>query len=216
MNAVTLRESLARSREMSVDLATLAKLAVFERGTDAAAVQLLYRTVMDEASDRKLLLPDHMRGGTELPPEWKRHEPFVDQWLEMEPIFEDPAGLRAAMFLSRDVMAPAMARSGMSEAARAAVPALLAIASATSPEGKAMADRLNPADRVTVMSALITAMREADWSEKVQGIHGAIILAEASPEARKDFEAFIAGLSLRTIDRGIRYLLKTKGYLGEG
>lgn len=216
LNAVTLRESLAVSREMNVDLATLAKLAVFERGTDAAAVQLLYRTVMDEICRRELLLPPHMGGDTELPAEWKRHEAFVSQWREMEPVFEDPASLRAAMFLSRDVMAPALARSGMGEAARSAIPALIAIGSATSPEGKALVERLPPTDRVAVMGALVNAMREADWADKVPGLHGAVILADASEDARKDLQAFVSTFNPRRINGGLRYLLKQKGYLGGG
>ena len=39
LNAVMLRRSLAGVRKMNVDLGTLAKLAIFERGTDAEATQ---------------------------------------------------------------------------------------------------------------------------------------------------------------------------------
>lgn len=213
LNAVTLRQTLAASRGMTVDLATLAKLAVFERGTDAAAVQLLYRIVMDDKENKDILLPAEKSGEAELPSEWKRHQQFVDQWRAMDPIFEDPAALRAAMFLSRDVMAPALARSGLSDNARGAITALLDITSATSPEGKAIAERLSPPDQVAVMSALIAKLREGDWSERVPGLHGAVILADASTEAKKDLQAFVATLAAAAMNRGILFLLRNKGYL---
>jgi hypothetical protein len=213
LNAVTLRQTLAASREMTVDLATLAKLAVFERGTDAGAVQLLYRIVMDDNEKKEILLPSDKGGIAELPPEWKRHQAFVDQWLAMEPVFEDPAVLRAAMFLSRDVMAPALARSGMSDSAREASAALMAINSATSPEGKAIAERLSGPDQVAVMGTIISKLREADWSDKVPGIHGAVLLADASPEARKDLQAFVSTLSTTNMNKALLFLLRNKGYL---
>jgi predicted KAP-like P-loop ATPase len=213
LNAVTLRQTLAASRQMTVDLATLAKLAVFERGTDAGAVQVLYRIVMDDNEKKEVLLPGDKGGVAELPPEWKRHQAFVDQWLAMEPIFEDPAVLRAAMFLSRDVMAPALARSGMSDTAREASAALMAINSATSPEGKAIAERLSGPDQVAVMGTIISKLREADWSDKVPGIHGAVLLGDASPEARKDLQAFVSTLSTKNMSKALLYLLRNKGYV---
>lgn len=213
LNAVTLRQTLAASRQMTVDLATLAKLAVFERGTDAAAVQLLYRIVMDEKEKQEILLPSGQGGDAELPAEWKRHQAFVDQWRGMEPVFDDPAVLRAAMFLSRDVMAPALARSGLSESAREAIAALMELTSATSPKGKDVAEGLSGPDQLAVMSAIITQLREGDWTERVPGIHGAVMLADASPEAKKDLQSFISTLSTQNMNRGVLFLLRSKGYL---
>jgi len=213
LNAVTLRQTLATSRQMTTDLATLAKLAVFERGTDAAAVQLLFRIVMDDREKKDILLPPDKGGDAELPPEWKRHQVFVDQWRTMEPVFDDPAALRAAMFLSRDVMAPALARSGLSESAREAIAALMGITSATSPEGKAIAEGLSGPDQQAVMGAIISKLREGDWSERVPGLHGAVILGEASPEARKDLASFVATLPVANMNQGIAFLLRSKKYL---
>lgn len=213
LNAVTLRQTLAASRQMTVDLATLAKLAVFERGTDNAAVQLLYRLVMDDKEKKDILLPVSQGGGSDLPPEWKRHEPFVEQWRAMEPVFDDPAVLRAAMFLSRDVMAPALARSGLSQTARDAIAGLMGIASATSPGGKTIVDGLSGPEQVVVMGEIISKLREADWTDKAPGVHGALILADASSEAKQDLQAFISTLSTAKMNKGILYLLQGKGYV---
>jgi hypothetical protein len=58
-------------------------------------------------------------------------------------------------------------------------------------------------------------MREADWTSKAPGIHGAIILADASVEAKKDLQAFVSSLSIQNVNKGILYLLRSKGYLGK-
>ena len=57
LNAVSLRRVLASNREMNVDFATLAKLAVFERCTDGPATLALYQLIMEGKDAEKLLLP---------------------------------------------------------------------------------------------------------------------------------------------------------------
>ena len=218
LNAIFLRRVLAANRKMNMDLATLAKLAVFERCTDENATLALYRLVMEGKDAEKHLLPaDTIKGNQPDPPaEWKTHEDFIGKWRAMEPLFKDAEALRPAVFLSRDVMAPARSRGELSEAARAAVEALLKVDSVNSPVGKKIVEELSAGDRPTVMSHLIGAMREEDWSTSVQGIHGAIILAKASTEASVELKAFVSGLQTGLMDKGIRYLLKTAGIVEGG
>jgi hypothetical protein len=144
------------------------------------------------------------------------HEDFIGKWQAMEPLFNDAEALRPAVFLSRDVMAPARSRSDLSEAARAAVEALLKVDSANSPVGKKIVEELPAGDRRAVMSHLIGAMREKDWSAPVPGIHGALILAKASTEASLELEAFTSGLQTAQMDKGIRYILKMAGMIDGG
>jgi predicted KAP-like P-loop ATPase len=216
LNAVSLRRVLAGNRKMNVDFATLAKLAVFERCTDGPATLALYQLVMDGKDAEKLLLPqDKVKGkAPELPKDWTTHADFIEQWRAMEPVFDSAAKLRPAMFLSRDVMAPARSRSGLSDAAREAVAALLKITDVNSPVGKTLIEGLSPSDRQAVMPALIEAMREEDWSAIVPGVHGALLLSAASSEAKTEFQAFIAGLQTGEIDKGIQFLLKRAGIIG--
>lgn len=213
LNAVFLRRMIAANRQMNVDLATLAKLAVFERCTDEGATLALYRLVMEGKDAEKLLLPASEIKGKQpdLPPEWKPHEDFIEKWRMMEPLFKDAEALRPAVFLSRDVMAPALARAGLSETARKAIEALLKVESVNSPVGKQIVDGLNAGDRRIVMSNLIEAMREADWSGSVQGIHGALILANASKEAGAELKSFVGGLQTASMSKGLKYLLKEAG-----
>lgn len=215
LNAVFLRRTLANNRQMNVDLATLAKLAVFERCTDGPATLVLYRLVMEGEDAEKQFLPaDKIKGNPpQLPSEWTAHADFVEKWRDMEPLFEDAADLRPAVFLSRDVMAPARSRSDLSEAARDAIEALLKVDSVNSPVGKKVVEGLSAIDRRAVMSQLIEAMRPGDWSTAVPGIHGAIILAKASPDALTELKAFVSGLQLGQMHKGTKYLLKQAGFI---
>jgi len=218
LNAIFLRRVLATNRKMNVDLATLAKLAVFERCTDEHATLALYRLVMEgKEAERQLLPADKIEGKRpDDPAEWKTHEDFIGKWREMEPLFDNAEALRPAVFLSRDVMAPARSRTDLSEAARAAIEALLKVDSINSPVGKTIVEQLPAGDRRIVMSHLIAAMRERDWSVPVQGIHGALILAKGSAEASLELKAFTGGLQTAQMDKGIRYILKTARMIGDG
>ena len=89
------------------------------------------------------------------------------------------------MFLSRDVMAPARARSDLSAAARDAIAALLKVDNVNSPVGK-KSSGAHPVDRSSTMSGLIEGMRDAGWSAVVPGLHGTLLIADGSPEAKTE------------------------------
>ena len=150
----------------------------------------------------------------ELPKDWASHVEFIQQWRMMEPLFDSIAKLRPAVFLSRDVMAPARSRTDISNAAREAVAALVKVDGINSPVGRKITEELTAADRRAVMSMLIETMREADWSAPVPGFYGAILLTKVSPEAKVEFKAFIDGLQVGQMDKGMRFLLKNAGMIG--
>lgn len=216
LNAIWLRRTLARNRQMNVDLATLAKLAVFERCTDTPATLALYRLVTEGGDADKLLAPE--TGGKakkpEPPKEWAQHAEFIDQWRAMEPYFSDAKALRPAVFLSRDVLAPAPRRTGLSDAAREAVEALLQVDSVNSPVGKKVVAGLSAADLSAVAGQLIEAMRDADWTDDVSGVHGAVLVALASADAKKELAAFFGGLKPAGMKAGIRFQLKQAKLIG--
>ncbi|MFI5353114.1 MAG: P-loop NTPase fold protein [Candidatus Binatales bacterium] len=216
LSAVLLRRLIAKGRNMNVDLATLAKLAVFERCTDEQATLRLYRLVMEDKEVARYLVPlDHVEGTPpELPLEWKRHEKFISAWRGMEPVFEG-IDLKPAVFLSRDVLAPSLPRPDQSAAASEAITGLLKVTSVNSPVGKKLVDKLSLPEQTLVMSRIIDSMRQADWSGKVPGIHGAVILARISPELTAMLKAFVATLPTEGVDRGISYLLKSAEGLGK-
>jgi len=211
LNAITLRRALAASRKMTVDLATLAKLAVFERSTDSKATEKLYLLVMEEQNSEGLLTSHAKLKGDrpDLPVEWKGYEGFINRWREMEPHFDNIPSLRPAVFLSRDVMAPSAARSGLGEAATNAVEALIAADSVNSPGAKKIVGDLTAADQRLVMGEIITHLRAQDWSKSPQGIHGAIVLAGASNDAQAELKSFISTMNAANIHKATAFLLRT-------
>jgi predicted KAP-like P-loop ATPase len=218
LNAVLLRRELARVREMNVDLATLAKLAIFERGTDAEATQALYSLVMAGGSDAEGLLIALEDGGKDLkrpqqPSSWKPYESFIEQWRSLEPKFKDPVALQPALFLSRDVMAPSL-RRGSSDTVGAAVEALMAVSSVNSPAALKVVEGLGAEDRVAVMERMVERLREADWTSKLPGVHGAMLLAEGSPDARRLLQALVSDLPAQTMHSGLKFALRGKHYFG--
>lgn len=216
LNSITLRQNLAKERGMNVGLATLAKLAVFERSTDGAAANKLYQLVMDTTDATAHLMPNHQLGEKkrpELPQEWKNYEAFLERWREMEPYFEDASALRPALFLSRDVLAPARNRGGLSEAARHALEALIRVTSVNSPGAKEIINSLSPPDQDLIMDNLIGHMREQDISKRFSGLHGAIVLAENSAKLSASLRSFISSFEAQNMTAAYRALLKQKGYL---
>lgn len=218
LNAITLRQTLAKARKMNIDLPTLAKLAVFERSTDARAAQKLYQLVMEQ-EDAGLLLcgADKLKAKRpELPAEWKAYEAFVETWRELEPQFENAAELRPAVFLSRDVMAPSFSRSGMSDGAREAIAALTAVDSVNSPGGLKIVEALSAAERRVVMAELVTHLRKQDWKKSPQGIHGALVLAASSPDAEAELKAFVHSLPLDGMHKATKFLLGNQKIIPKG
>lgn len=217
LNAITLRRTLATSRKMNVDLATLAKLAIFERATEGPAAQKLYGMVMTDAEVHTHLAPiaKLKKARPELPTEWKPFEAFIDQWREMEPHFDGSFSLRPAVFLSRDVMASP--RSATHSAAVAGVfEALMAVISIGSPAGKKAVAELAPADQRAVMGLLINHLRGVDWTKQPPGIHGAVLLAKMNAECDGEFKEFTATLQTSTMARPVRSLLEQTGYVTKG
>ncbi|WP_071675982.1 KAP family P-loop NTPase fold protein [Nioella nitratireducens] len=217
LNAVMLRRSLAASRKMNVDLGTLAKLAIFERGTDAAATQTLYTLVMADEGDGNLLLKateDFEEGAArpQVPAAWKTHETFIEEWRQLEPRFNDLKALQPALFLSRDVMRPPTNLT-TSDNVGAAVKALLGVTSVNSPAAANVIENLNDDERVAAMSGLVASMREGDWRTKLPGIQGAIMLGERSEGGKRQLKALVEGVPEQTMNAGVKFALRGKGYL---
>lgn len=195
LNALMLRETLAKQREMSVDLATLAKLAIFERSTNTQATEALYALVMSDETPEWIGPANSGRPSSDMPPSWKPFESFVTRWREMEPHFKDAKKLRPAVFLSRDVLAPSIGVKGLSAAATAAFAALLEVKSVNSPEGTKIVQALPANDQRAVMAELIASLRSEDWAaSKQKGLHGAVLITKENPELLAEFKAFIASI----------------------
>jgi hypothetical protein len=209
LNSIMLRQKLARTRMMNIDLATLAKLAVFERCTDGPAALALYRMVMQDGETARFLAPpekEEKQG--ELPAEWKAFEEFIANWREMEPVFTNPSALRPAVFLNRDILAPVRVITGMSPAAMDTFKALLVLSNTNSPVSVVAIAKLCTTDRKAVMGALIEEMRRGDWTKQISGLHGSLMLAREAADTLAELKAFVSVLPEETISRTNKFLVK--------
>lgn len=209
LNSVVVRERIAAKRKLKVDLATLTKLAVFERCTSEAATAKLFALITNEDSS-PVLAPSEQKDD-ELPTEWKNFDSFIAAWRKLDPPFTDNKALRAAVFLSRDVLAPALKR-GLSPEAAMLLPALLEAKSDTSPAVLKMVNAVQLADARELMARLIVAMRQSGLMGDIAGFYAALALAKKHPELLPALRDYFGTLDLKLVERAaafrIRDLLK--------
>ncbi|WP_257389200.1 KAP family P-loop NTPase fold protein [Tahibacter caeni] len=225
MNVVRMRAKIARLREMPVNEALIAKLALFERCTDSAAIQHLYSEI-NEASEgmpgvireleSSLDSPDKFKKAT--PEAWSKWAAFLSDWLGLEPKLAN-VDLRPLVYLSRETL-PLRARTGsLSAAAADAFRALKAAQSISSESGRGTAASIPPGEQAAVMAALIETFRtHSDWSKKPPGFDGALILANVSSDAGAVLDQFVpTTASNGKLRPWMRVLLKGAAwYSGEG
>ena len=106
------------------------------------------------------------------------------------------------------------ASSRASDSVGAAVKALLGVTSVNSPAASEVIDRLSVDERVAVMGGLVASLREGDWASKLPGIQGAILLGEKSEGGKRQLQALVDDIPQDTMNSGVRFALRGKGYLG--
>lgn len=198
LNVVRMRAKIAKRRSMPVDEALIAKLALFERCTDAASVTYLYREI-NASSDGKpgifaelaQHLDDDQAFEAGCPKEWKAKAAFVREWLSLDPPLTG-VNLRPLVYLSRETMPLRSLKGGLSEAAANGLRVLLRATKTASPSATAAANAIPDSERPAVMKALLENMRaHGDWSQPPTGIHGALILVKLASGTAPELAAFI-------------------------
>jgi predicted KAP-like P-loop ATPase len=200
LNVVRMRASVARRRQMPLDEAVIAKLALFERCTDTKAVDALHTAINASAGKPAFLAalesprPGGEDAGDDCPVDIKKHINFVRDWAALEPKLAD-VDLRPAVYLAREtVPLRAMART-MSPAALRAVDVLRQVRTENSPAAKAAIDAIPPNEETRVMEALVQRMRlDPEWARPRHDFRGAVMLAKVNPEAAKVLTAFVTSL----------------------
>ncbi len=216
LNVVRMRTRLARRREMSLDEALIAKLALFERCTDAGAVAALYRTIQEGNDGKSILLQTLETASTEAtsfknayPDEWpQKHFDFVREWMLLEPKLAD-VDLRPAVYLSRETVPIRAMRGGMSKRAAEALKLLINAPSINSQAPRIALQAMDRTEAVSVMEALLAEMRKvADWVNQPPGWHGALILAETAPETAELLARLIRNVNGTKLKPWLRASLK--------
>ena len=198
LNVVRMRARVAKRREMPVDEALVAKLALFERCTDAAAVAHLYNEINVAAGGQpevlaklEKALEDPEKFKKECPEPWASRVDFVREWLSLDPPLAG-RDLRPLAYLSRETMPLRVLKGGLSAPAAEALRVLLRTTSVSSRSGREAMATIPTAEHMAVMSAMIeTFRRHNDWTDSPAGFHGALMLADHSGEAARLLADFI-------------------------
>lgn len=200
MNVVRMRASIARKREMPLDEAVIAKLALFERCTDSAATELLHDTIsMSPGGKSDLLRELEAAEGdeqlkTHMPDEWQKHFSVLKEWVQLEPKLA-AIDLRPAVYLARETVPLRLAVGSVSPKVRHAIEVLAQTATISS---KASADAIGTLDapeRVLAMEQIVREMRtDPVWDRARADVRGAVLLARSSPDAGKILGRFLRSL----------------------
>lgn len=198
LNVVRMRSKVARLRDMPVDEALIAKLALFERCTDSTAIAHLYNEINAAAGGKPQVLntleqlrddPDQFK--EHCPEAWGAKSEFIREWLSLEPMLAN-TDLRPMVYLSRETTPLRVLRGGLSAAAAEALKTLLRVANTASPSGHTAVASIPRGEEQDVMLGLIESLRSCrDWSTKPPGFDGAFLLAENSSTAGSLLSSFI-------------------------
>jgi len=203
MNVVRMRASVAKRREMNLDEAVVAKLALFERCTDVTATRALQHEVQAAASGKPELFTKAEAAKTEaalrevLPEALKPHLAVLRDWFGLDPKLSG-IDLRPAVYLSRETVPMRLRGSALSAATLRSVEALLATSTVSSTAAADAAAGIDPAEAVAAMEEMIADMRKnADWSKLRSDVRGAVVLARTWPDAAARLNRYIRSLVQR-------------------
>lgn len=216
LNVVRMRASVARRRKMPLDEGIIAKLALFERCTDAKAVDALHTAINAGAGKVSFLAPlEAARSGEDdplddCPADIRKHLGFVRDWAALEPKLAD-VDLRPAVYLARETVPLRATARTLSPAGLHAVDVLRQVRTEGSPTAKAAIEAIPPNEETAVMEALVQRMRlDPEWSRPRHDFRGSVLLARANAEAGKVLAAFVNSLGMKP-PRWMTMMLKGPG-----
>jgi predicted KAP-like P-loop ATPase len=197
LNVVRMRASIAKKRSMPLDEAIIAKLALFERCTDAPATEALHELISVSPGGKVEFLPTFERGEpieegrTKLPEAWQKHLPFVADWMRLEPKLAD-VDLRPAVYLARETIPVRFVSSTTPSEVTHAIDELLRTATLASRAAANAIAGLSAGQDIMVMEGLVAELRKnPDWAKTRSDLRGAVLLSRSSPEAAKILSRFI-------------------------
>ncbi|MGM5049530.1 KAP family P-loop NTPase fold protein [Tardiphaga sp. 604_B6_N1_1] len=203
MNVVRMRAVIARKRNMPLDEAIIAKLALFERCVDSVATEALHNAI-NAASGGKLHFLQPIENGepiedhkAALPEKWHPHLAFVSDWARLEPKLAG-LDLKPAVYLARETIPVRIASAAVPPHVTQAVETLLKTPTMSSQAAIAAVATLKGGYEVVGMDALVAEMRKnAEWSKVRADVRGVVLLAQASPDAAKIAVRFFKDLPTR-------------------
>jgi len=201
LNVVRLRARIAERREMPVDEEMVAKFALFERCVEPKAVNKLY-ALINEASQGKpeliaeleKLTDDFKKFEEACPAEWKASAVFLHDWMGLKPTLSG-VDLRPLVYLSKETAVLRSLGGDLSKSSADAILRLSNVKTQLSPAAANAIAAIAPGEHAAVMRELLPPLRaHANWADRPDGILGAVLLADANPEAARQLGAVLAAI----------------------
>lgn len=216
MNVVRMRAAIARKRNMPLDEAIIAKLALFERCVDSPATEALHNAI-NAAPGGKLQFLNPIENGepiddhkAALPEKWHPHLAFVSDWARLQPTLAN-IDLKPAVYLARETIPVRIASAVVPPHVTRAVETLLKTPTMSSKGATAAVAALRGGHEVVAMDALVAEMRKnADWSKVRADVRGVMLLARASPDAAKTAVRFFRDLPSQSV--WLRHMLSDEAW----
>jgi predicted KAP-like P-loop ATPase len=203
LNVVRMRATIARKRNMPLDEAVIAKLALFERCTETAATEFLHDQVSAAPAGKPDLLAKLEGATTEseisdlIPEPWQKHAAVVKEWIRLEPKLAG-IDLRPAVYLARETVPLRLSAAALPPKVHAAVETLLQTATVSSRGAAEAIGTLDGGERMLAMEQIIREMqKDTAWEKARSDFRGAVLLARSSPEAAKQLRRFVEALPER-------------------
>ena len=203
LNVVKMRSHIASRRSMPLDEAIITKLVIFERCAGGAATADLYRMIDAEQGEPAILKQFEERSGVfpdNAPKTWKDNPTtasFISDWVQLKPSLRG-VDLRAAIYLSREIMPVGACVVELSSAGQETLEVLVNTENTSSPTAIKSLDTLPLEEHVPVMEGVISHLRRvSDWSRMPKGFAGARLLARHSEDAAKILVRYLQESSLR-------------------
>ena len=215
LNVVRMRTGIARRRGIPLDDAMITKLALFERCTDIDATEGFYNFINESPNGRPKIITELERTSSSvsfsaLPKSWKKHEEFIRNWANLEPLLGD-TDLRPATYLSRETMSVRHKSGSLSSAAQDAISTLIQIQTVNSPTAKTVLSKLEASEFLPVMESIIDEMRKnANWRRARTDFRGAVLVADKSNEAAAALVRYFKSLQLDRTPSWISTMTKDK------
>jgi predicted KAP-like P-loop ATPase len=203
LNALSIRMTIARTHEVNVDEAALAKVLFFERSGKPAAYDQLVKAVNAGEGTPTFLAEWERKSAVDelvkLDPPWDGE--FVRDWLALHP----PLGemdLRGILYVSREHAPLISTEGGLSPEARDLLTAILQ----TPDMADQLKDRLAalPQTEISVMMdrVLDRARRETEWGTPPI-LEAAIVLSTVDPAQGNRIGAFLSQVPASAVKPGI-------------
>ncbi|MFA6093673.1 MAG: P-loop NTPase fold protein [Elusimicrobiota bacterium] len=193
LNTLSIRLSIARNQNVTVDETVLAKMLLFERcGGEKPYAALIAKINEDPEGKPRFLKPyeEKVAAGAALenvPPEWSQD--FTAKWLAMSPLLAD-RDLRPAVHVSREHLPIITAADSLSPEAAELVTGLLKM---TQPN-KIFKDRLGklskPEAGLVMERLLVEAKQVQEWSQPAI-LWACMAVADAVPEQGERLADFL-------------------------